>query len=304
LNTDTINLMKNTQKAGFIGIVIAVAVALLLGIGGTYVALHKNTTVDSTQNYGNDESVNQHGGNIDQTQTNNVDKASVSVNNSHQSVDQTPGIKTGGAGGIDGTLNFPNGSITVLSPKGGETYKAGGQMMVKWKTNNVDSAGSSIWIHLDTFDGKHLDNGNLVSSHIQNTGEKIVIIPASIPAGQYKIAVSVGQELEDTSDNYFTITSTAQPTLTQAQAQALVIQSWGGCTPDTCGSVVVTVQNNNGTFTVTAIYEGLRDDSSSAQKKVASAYYSNGVWALGNATITQRCQPGRGHQDFSAALCI
>ena len=95
----------------------------------------------------------------------------------------------------------------------------------------------------------------------------------------------------------------SQTTLTQAQAQTLVLQTWGGCTPDTCGSVTVTVQNNNNQYTVTAVYEGLRDDSSSAQKKVALASYNNNVWSLGTPVITQSCQPGRGHQDFSSVLC-
>lgn len=199
---------------------------------------------------------------------------------------------------------FPGGSIAVLSPNGGETYTAGSQMTVKWQTKDVSSA-TGIWIHLDTVDGKHLDNGDLVSSWTDapNNGEKTVTIPVDIPAGQYKLAVTVGQELEDVSDNYFTITS-ATPVLTQEQARALVLQSWGGCTPDTCGSVTVTVQDNNGQYTVTAIYEGLRDDSTSARKKVAPAYYSNNAWTLGNAIVTQRCQPGRGHQDFSSNPCF
>jgi len=212
----------------------------------------------------------------------------------------TPGIRiTGGAGGIDGRLEFPNGSITLLSPNGGETYKAGNQVTVKWQTKNVGS-GNNIWIHLDTADGRHLNNGDLVSSHIPNNGEKTVAIPVDIPAGQYKFAVTVGQELEDVSDNYISITS-ATPAITQEQAQTLVLQTWGGCTPDTCGSVTVTANSNY----VTAIYEGLRDDSVGAQKKVAPAYYSNNVWTLGELTeSSQRCQPGRGHQNFSPDPCI
>lgn len=212
-----------------------------------------------------------------------------------------PGIKTtGGAGGLDGSLDFSDGSVTVLSPNGGESYKAGEQMVVKWQTKNVGS-GNNIWIHLDTVDGKHLNNGDLVVSHVPNTGEKIVAIPSDIPAGQYKVVVTVGQELEDLSDGYVTITSVVTlPTLTQELAQSLVLKVWGGCDPSTCSSVAVTVQGN----TVTAIYEGLRDDSASSQKKVAIASYTNNIWVLGEATVTQTCQPGRGHQDFSSVPCI
>jgi flagellar basal body-associated protein FliL len=95
-----------------------------------------------------------------------------------------------------------------------------------------------------------------------------------------------------------------QPSLTQEQAEAIVLQTWGGCTPNTCESVTVTVENNNGQYIVTALIEGLRDDSVSAQKKVAPAYYSNNIWTLGNPTITQQCQFNRGHQDFSSVPCI
>ncbi|MBI2482071.1 MAG: hypothetical protein HYV76_00665 [Candidatus Vogelbacteria bacterium] len=224
---------------------------------------------------------------------------------SNQQLSPTPGIKTtGGAGGKDGSLQFANGSITLLSPNGGETYTTGNQITIKWQTKNVAST-AGIWIHLDTADGKHLNNGDLVSSWTDapNNGVKTVTIPVDIPAGRYKLAVTVGQELEDVSDNYFTITS-ATPTFTQEQARTLVLRNWGGCTPDTCGSVTVSVQNNNGQYAVTAIYEGMRDDSVSAQKKVASAYYNNNVWTLGNATVTQRCQLNRGHQDFSSVPCL
>lgn len=109
-----------------------------------------------------------------------------------------------------GSTNSP--SITVLSPNGGESYTQGSQMRVKWQTSNT-TPGGTIWIHLDTLDGKHLDNGDLVKSWVPNTGEKIIAIPSNIPAGRYKVAVTVGRELEDVSDGYITIGgSTPAPT--------------------------------------------------------------------------------------------
>ena len=259
----------NMNKKGFVNIVLIIVIVAIVVVGG-YFVLRSDT-------------------------------------NTASQLSPTPGIRTtGGAGGIDDLPQFPDGSITLLSPNGGETYKVGGQITVKWQTKNVSSA-SGIWIHLDTADGKHLDNGgDLVTSwnDAPNNGEKTVTIPVDVPDGQYKVAVTVGQELEDTSDNYITITS-GKPLLNQEQARALILQTWGGCTPDTCESVTVTaVQDISGQYTVTAIYEGLRDDSVSAQKKVAPAFYSNNIWSLGKAEVTQRCQPGRGHQDFSSAPCF
>jgi hypothetical protein len=94
------------------------------------------------------------------------------------------------------------------------------------------------------------------------------------------------------------------PVLTDGAALALVKSTWGDCTPDSCSRVVASVtKQESGTYLVTAIYEGLRDDSSGAQRKVAVATYHNGIWTLGTPTITQQCQPGRGHQDFSSEPC-
>lgn len=92
-------------------------------------------------------------------------------------------------------------------------------------------------------------------------------------------------------------------TLTQEEATNLVLETWGGC-DDNCASLAVTVQNDNGQTTVTALYNGLYDDSIASQRRVASASYMNGAWALGEPIITQTCQPGRGHSDFSAEPCI
>lgn len=92
--------------------------------------------------------------------------------------------------------------------------------------------------------------------------------------------------------------------LTATDAEALVLKSWGGCTPDTCSRVIVSTEQKNNLWYVTALYEGLRDDSLFAQKRTAVATYSNDQWFLDVPTITQSCQPNRGHQDFTSAPCI
>jgi hypothetical protein len=57
--------------------------------------------------------------------------------------------------------------------------------------------------------------------------------------------------------------------------------------------------------TVTATFDGLLDDSIRAHRYVLELeQQTDGTWRLRSATFSQRCQPGRGHQDFSPALCV
>lgn len=67
-------------------------------------------------------------------------------------------------------------SITVLSPKGGEVYKAGDKITVKWNTENI-SADTRMFIRLDgdytTYD-KAINNGTTIS---KNDGYEVVTLP-------------------------------------------------------------------------------------------------------------------------------
>jgi len=91
--------------------------------------------------------------------------------------------------------------------------------------------------------------------------------------------------------------------LTQKQARELVINKWGGCSPDQCSTVIVEVKQINGKWQIIATYDGLRDDSTKASRFTVEAVYSNNNWQLGNFVKTQSCQLGRGHQDFSTEFC-
>ncbi len=281
--------MKNYKK-GFV-IPLVIAIVALLGIGGgTYVYVN-NKSAEKIEN------------SLKEIAKNKIIDDSVNIQPQQAA---SSNIRTSGSGGKDGLMQTKeNSSVTIISPNGGETFIAGDKMLIKWQTKNVASS-SGVWFHLDTINGKHLDNGDMVSSwsEVLNTGEKAIIIPAGIPEGQYKLSITISMELEDVSDNFFTIKSNVNNMIiTKAEAESLVIKTWGGCTPDTCSSVSVTVTNNDKENIVTAIYEGLRDDSSSSQKKVAPAYF-NKIWTLGEAVVTQTCQPGRGQQEFSSDLCF
>ena len=55
---------------------------------------------------------------------------------------------------------------------------------------------------------------------------------------------------------------------------------------------------------VTVTASGLRDDSIRAERFVLELERRDDrTWRIRSATWSQRCQPGRGHQSFSAELC-
>lgn len=104
-------------------------------------------------------------------------------------------------------------SIKVLSPNGGETYQAGQQVTVKWKTCNV-SSNSQVLVALHQ-DGIWQNVVYLSNSTI-NDGSEIFTIPSSIALGNYKVRVgsSAANIQQDFSDNLFTITASQQSTTT------------------------------------------------------------------------------------------
>jgi hypothetical protein len=55
---------------------------------------------------------------------------------------------------------------------------------------------------------------------------------------------------------------------------------------------------------VTVIHDGLPDDSVRAQRtRLVLLRRASGAWTLRSARRSVRCQPGRGHQGFSAEPC-
>jgi hypothetical protein len=59
-----------------------------------------------------------------------------------------------------------------------------------------------------------------------------------------------------------------------------------------------------GPTTVTVIQDGLADDSVRAARHVLRFVPAGKSWRLDSAARTQRCHPGRGHQEFSASACV
>ena len=98
----------------------------------------------------------------------------------------------------------------------------------------------------------------------------------------------------------------SRETLSQKIAENLVTENWGSCETRECSSLTVNIlDGRDGVWYVQAIYNGLKDDSVRAQKKIASVHYVNGEWKWGSELIKEyKCQEGRGHQDFSSELCL
>jgi len=90
--------------------------------------------------------------------------------------------------------------------------------------------------------------------------------------------------------------------LSQETALELAKEEWGEC--EECDSLEVSVlDGKDGAWYVQAIYDGLRDDSIEAEKKIATAHYVDEAWELGETLVEeQKCY--RGHQDFSTEPCL
>ncbi|MDP3962385.1 MAG: hypothetical protein Q8Q03_00755 [bacterium] len=133
-----------------------------------------------------------------------------------------------------------------------------------------------------------------------------VILALVILAGIYYFSRSddltapVGQNAVSSDQ----VSNESSSPLTQQEAEELVLNEWGGCTPDSCGSFNVTVSSAGNQTIVTAIYGQMRDDSISAAKNETVAVYKDGSWTLGEPKGTFSCQKGRGHEDFSDVPCI
>lgn len=110
-------------------------------------------------------------------------------------------------------------SITLLSPNGGESYKAGDKITVKWNSEGM-SASEDLLIQI-LKPGNFNDGGGwdtLVSSTL-NDGSHVVALGSNLVSGDYKIAVK-GDYVNDISEDYFTIVNEkpSVPTISHLKA--------------------------------------------------------------------------------------
>ncbi len=67
---------------------------------------------------------------------------------------------------------------------------------------------------------------------------------------------------------------------------------------------VVDVDENGDSAEGTVTLEGLADDSIHSQRWQLAFERSGDSWTLTSARFSQRCHPGRGHEDFTPELCL
>ncbi len=106
--------------------------------------------------------------------------------------------------------------------------------------------------------------------------------------------------------NFYFNQNAKPPVLSQEIAEGLVKQAWGECTEDMCSELKISIlDEKDGVWFVQAIYDGVRDDSVRAVRKITEVYYADNTWKLGTIIADDfKCQPNRGHQDFNSELCI
>lgn len=96
-------------------------------------------------------------------------------------------------------------SITILSPNGGENYRAGGQIEVKWETKMVPSTHELIGMRLRNVNSHSLYS---LASNTLNDGREVVTIPTNVPDGSYTLEIKSYLNdvlVMDASDVSFTI---------------------------------------------------------------------------------------------------
>jgi len=98
------------------------------------------------------------------------------------------------------------------------------------------------------------------------------------------------------------------PTLTREEALILLKDDVQDCEPDGVEeryrSCVLTIVQEGDRYLVTVTHDGFFDDSVKASRIEVAFTRSAGAWVKGEIVETYQCWPGRGHQDFSAELCV
>lgn len=139
------------------------------------------------------------------------------------------------------TSNTGTPTIRVISPNGGETWKAGETQIITWETENISNSLIGLFLVNTSGQGFGFDaNVNPTT----NDGTQKVVVP-NVPTGKYKVyikAYAIGSI--DYSDDYFTVVSGTQGVTGDVNGDGvvnvddllLVINHWGPCSVNASAS--------------------------------------------------------------------
>jgi hypothetical protein len=109
---------------------------------------------------------------------------------------------------------------------------------------------------------------------------------------------SSGNESERPPDTISTLVGKSPTELALARINA------NGTQAARVSTVAHSSPEGRGPTTVTVMQEGLADDSVAAVRTLLRYEPKGDGWRFVSLRRTQKCRPGRGHQEFSAADCL
>ena len=92
--------------------------------------------------------------------------------------------------------------ITVISPNGGETFYVGDVVQIKWNLENAQSFSSLNLVRIGLYNELMK---KVIVDLAPNNGFSSWSVPKDFEPGDYKITVVTIDGIQDSSDNYFTI---------------------------------------------------------------------------------------------------
>jgi len=101
---------------------------------------------------------------------------------------------------------------------------------------------------------------------------------------------------------------TTLPTLSRSEALEVLKDNVRDCeeqgVAEQYRSCILTLLGVDDGYLVTVTHDGFFDDSVKASRVEAKVTRQGDAWVKSDVVVTYQCWPGRGHQEFSAELCV
>jgi hypothetical protein len=108
--------------------------------------------------------------------------------------------------------------------------------------------------------------------------------------------------------NIFATQPPPMPSLTRDEALVVLKENIRDCeeqgVPEQYRSCTLLTLRVDDGYLVTVTHDGYFDDSVKASRVEAKLTWQDGAWVKSGIAVTYQCWPGRGHQEFTADLCV